>query len=152
MDIYSLYIYIQSKYVEGSRQRMDRPDRNDLSSEGFYPTLYSELTKTDKNNNKHIMNNKYFSPHKQVKLYFFLQDMSHLSSSDCTCLFIRQIVIFPRQNLMENGRYRKIARAFDWFILPIANPDGYRYSRQVKGQCYKHYSKIILHLTSKLNN
>ena len=21
---------------------------------------------------------------------------------------------------------------FDWFILPIANPDGYRYSRQVQ--------------------
>ena len=26
---------------------------------------------------------------------------------------------------------RKIAHAFDWFILPIANPDGYRYSRKV---------------------
>ena len=22
---------------------------------------------------------------------------------------------------------------FDWFILPIANPDGYSYSRQVQG-------------------
>ena len=35
------------------------------------------------------------------------------------------------QNLLENQRLQKIARAFDWFILPIANPDGYGYSRQV---------------------
>ena len=35
------------------------------------------------------------------------------------------------QNLLENPRLRKIAHAFDWFILPIANPDGYRYSRKV---------------------
>ena len=33
----------ESKYVEGSRQRMDRPDRNDLSSEGFHPTTFSEF-------------------------------------------------------------------------------------------------------------
>ena len=39
---------------------------------------------------------------------------------------------FPHwQNLLENQRLQKIARAFDWFILPIANPDGYSYSRQV---------------------
>ena len=24
-----------------------------------------------------------------------------------------------------------MVRAFDWFVMPIANPDGYRYSRQV---------------------
>ena len=35
------------------------------------------------------------------------------------------------QNLLENPRLRKIAHVFDWFILPIANPDGYRYSRKV---------------------
>jgi len=35
------------------------------------------------------------------------------------------------KNLLENQRLQKMARAFDWFILPIANPDGYRYSRQV---------------------
>ena len=35
------------------------------------------------------------------------------------------------QNLLENPRCRKMVRAFDWFVMPIANPDGYRYSRQV---------------------
>ena len=35
------------------------------------------------------------------------------------------------QNLLENPRLRKLAHVFDWFILPIANPDGYRYSRKV---------------------
>lgn len=41
------------------------------------------------------------------------------------------------KNLLENRRYRKIARAFDWFILPIANPDGYTYSRQVNKEWRK---------------
>jgi len=41
------------------------------------------------------------------------------------------------KNLLENGRYRKMLRAFDWFILPIANPDGYSYSKQVNPEWRK---------------
>jgi len=41
------------------------------------------------------------------------------------------------KNLLENQQYRKIAAAFDWFILPIANPDGYKYSREQNPQWRK---------------
>jgi hypothetical protein len=33
------------------------------------------------------------------------------------------------QDLLESARGAKLILAFDWYILPIANPDGYAFTR-----------------------
>jgi len=46
-------------------------------------------------------------------------------------------VTFLAKNLVDNIRYMGIAHKFDWLIMPILNPDGYKYSHDVNRQWRK---------------
>lgn len=54
---------------------------------------------------------------------------AHEWASSAVALFtISQLVEDSNRHLIEN---------VDWYILPLLNPDGYTYSRDVVRNCYK---------------
>ena len=151
----------ESKYVEGSRQRMDRPDRNDLSSEGFHTKTFSEFKQKQTIINifwiRNILvhTNKLYFHNKLLWLHLFVHPTDcNISLSefvgkqtipkDCSGFWLVHIAHRkPRWvQIQQTGE-----TGYKYFCLSV-----YRYRRQVKGQCDKHYNATIFHLTSKLNN